>query len=210
MGGRRAALVILVVGALFAPRTLNAQVVAEPALLTSGAATIETFQIYIAFPNNSFVLGGMIRFPVTAGVDIGGRAGLWAIDDASDTPYAGADLRYGLLSRALSSAGALNLSFNVGVGVSEPGSTVWKIPLGFIAGLGFGPNGGTVELYGHPRVELGISSGVDESDTALLLDFGALFNILPPLAATAALRFGDGLFSEGDQAVFALSAFWRL
>ncbi len=210
MGGRGAALVILVAGASLAPRALNAQVVAERALLTPVAATSETFQIYIAFPENSFVLGGMIRFPVTSDVDIGGRAGLWAIDDVSDTPYAGADLRYGLLSRALSSAGALNLSFNVGIGVSEPGPTVWKVPLGFIAGIGFGPKGETIELYGHPRVELGFSSGADASDSALLLDFGALFNISPPLAAMAALRFGDGVFDEGDHAVFALSAFWRL
>ena len=83
----------------------NAQVVAEPALLTAGIPEEETLIVYASLAENSYVLGGMIRFPVGFEVDVGGRAGLWLVDDTDDTPFAGVDARYGLLVRPLISGG---------------------------------------------------------------------------------------------------------
>lgn len=189
----------------------SAQVVAEPAMLTAGVPSAETFQAYIAIPENSFVLGGMIRFPVSDAVDLGGRAGLWFIDGGEDTPFAGGDLRYGLLSRRLSPGGGLlNLSFDVGLGISDPGETVWKIPLGFITGLGFSLAGGDSEIFAHPRFDIGMSSGDDSFDAGLLLDVGGVFTVRPPLAVTISFRFGEGPFGEGDNLVLGLGAIWRL
>lgn len=193
------------------PSRASAQVVAEPAMLTAGVPSAETFQAYIAIPENSIVLAGMIRFPVSDAVDLGGRAGLWFIDDVDDTPFVGGDLRYGLLSRQLSPGGGLlNLSFDVGLGVSDPGRTIWKIPLGFITGLGFTLAGGDSEVFAHPRFDIGLSSGDDSFDAALLLDVGGVFTIQPPLAATISIRFGEGPFAEGDNVVVGLGAAWRL
>ncbi len=211
-GTRLAATLGIVWAAFFIVRAdARAQVVAEPALLAAGVPASETFDVYVAFPENSYVLGGMIRFPVTADVDIGGRAGLWLIDDADDTPFAGIDLRYALLSRPLSPGGGqLNLAFDVGVGVSEPGPTVWKIPVGFIVGLGFVLAGGDSEVFVHPRFDLGVSSGDDDFSAGLLLDVGGIFTIKPPLGVIIDLRFGDGPFAEGNQVVIALGSVWRL
>ena len=50
----------------------QAQVVPEPAMLTARVPITETFQAYVAFPDNSFVMGGMIRFPITRDADLGG------------------------------------------------------------------------------------------------------------------------------------------
>lgn len=209
---RTSAAIALTGVALFsAPRAGAGQVVAEPALLTAGVPTAETFSLYLALPENSYVLGGMIRFPLAADVDVGARAGLWLIDDGDDTPFVGADLRYGLLSRPLAPGGGqLSLAFDVGLGVSEPGVTVWKIPVGFIAGIGFRLAGGDSEIFIHPRGELGISSGDDDFDSALVLDVGGIFTIQSPLAAFIDLRFGDGPFSEGEKTVLALGVVWRL
>ncbi|NIQ56062.1 MAG: hypothetical protein GWN85_22095, partial [Gemmatimonadetes bacterium] len=79
---------------------------------------------------------------------IGGRAGIWfAGDGGDDNPYLGGDIRYGLLSRPLApSGGELNLSFAVGIGASDPGPTIWRIPVGFITGLGFGAEGDKIEV----------------------------------------------------------------
>ncbi len=196
---------------LLAGADARGQVVAEPALLPAGVPVSETFDLYVAFPENSYVLGGMIRFPVTVDVDIGGRAGLWLIDNADDTPFAGLDLRYALLSRPLSPGGGqLNLAFDVGVGVSEPGPTVWKIPVGFIVGLGFQLAGGDSEVFVHPRFDLGVSSGADDFSAGLLLDVGGVFTIKPPLGVILDLRFGDGPFAEGDQVVIAVGSVWRI
>jgi hypothetical protein len=187
------------------------QVVAEPAMLTAGIPAGETFLPYVAIPDNGFVLAGMIRFPLSAEVDIGGRAGLWLIDDAKDTPFAGADLRYGLLGRTLSDGGGLlNLSFDIGVGVSEPGPTLWKVPVGFIAGIGFKLAGGDSEIFAFPRFELGISSGDTSTDTALLLDVGGVFTLTQSLGAMFDFRFGNGVFFEGESVVIGLGAIWRL
>ena len=133
----------------------QAQVVPEPAMLTARVPITETFQAYVAFPDNSFVMGGMIRFPITRDADLGGRAGLWIIDDASDTPFAGADL---------------------------PAT--------------------------HAHAEDG--ENPSGSDAALLLDVGALFPIAQSLGANVSIRFGDGLFDEGDQIVVGLGATWQL
>jgi hypothetical protein len=153
----------------------------------------------------------MIRFPISAEVDIGARAGLWLIDNAKDTPFAGADLRYGLLGRTLSDGGGLlNLSFDIGVGISEPGPTVWKFPIGFPTGIGFRLAGGDSEIFAFPRLEFGVSSGDPSTDTALLLDVGGVFTITPSLGAMLDFRFGNGLFAEGDQVVIGLGAIWRL
>jgi hypothetical protein len=180
-------------------------------MLTAGIPAGETFIPYIVFPQNSYVIAGMIRFPVADDVDIGGRAGLWLIDDSGDTPYAGADVRWGLLARQLSSGGGLfNLSFDFGLGVSDPGETVWKIPVSFLAGIGFRLAGGDSEIFAGPRVELGITSGEDSTDTALLLDVGGLFSITPSLGVMLDLRFGNGIFGEGDQVVIGLGGAWRL
>ena len=189
----------------------GAQVVAEPAMLTAGVPSGETFAAYLAFPDNSFVIGGMIRIPVARDVDIGGRAGLWLLDGGEDKPYAGADLRYGLFSRPLSPEGGAQLSFtfDVGLGVGDPGPTVWKLPVGFIAGVGFGMRGGDAEIFAHPRLELGLAGGGD-SDVELLFDLGGLFPITPIFGVMPVLRFGDGVFGEGDQIVFGLAGVWRL
>lgn len=188
-----------------------AQVVAEPAMLTAGVPAGETFEAYVAFPDNSLAIGGMIRIPVARDVDIGGRAGLWLIDGGEDKPYAGADLRYGLFSRPLSPGGGgqLSFTFNVGLGVGDPGPTVWKLPLGFIGGVGFGMRGGDAEIFAHPRLELGLAGGGD-SDVELMLDVGAVFPINPIFGLMPVLRFGDGVFGEGDQIVFGLAGVWRL
>jgi hypothetical protein len=153
----------------------------------------------------------MLRFPVSDDVDIGGRAGLWVIDDAKDSPFAGGDLRYNLLSRPLSPGGGqLALSFDVGLGVSDPGATVWKIPIGFIAGIGFVLAGGDSEIFVHPRFDLGLSSGADSFDAKLLLDVGGLFSITQSMGAMLDVRFGEGPYAEGDQVVLALGVAWRL
>ncbi len=213
MGGRQRAATAVIAGAIFIAGFQNAegQVVAEPALITAGFPGTETFKAYLAFPANSYVLGGMIRFPLSYNVDIGGRAGLWFIDDGDDTPFAGGDVRFGLLARPLSSGGGmLNLSFDVGLGVSEPGPTVWKIPVGFPTGIGFSLSGGASEVFAFPRIELGASSGEDDLDIALLLDLGGQFAITPTLSAMLDIRFGNGLFEEGSQIVPAVAAAWRL
>jgi hypothetical protein len=192
-------------------RDVCGQVVAEPAMLTAGIPTTEVFMPYLAFPENAYVLGGMIRFPVGNDVDVGGRAGLWLIDDAKDSPFVGGDLRYNLLSRPLSPGGGqLALSFDVGLGVSDPGVTIWKIPVGFIAGIGFVLAGGDSEIFVHPRFDLGLSSGEDSFDAALLLDVGGLFSITPTMGAMLGIRFGEGPYAEGDQVALALGVAWRL
>ena len=196
---------------LFGARGVHAQVVAEPAMLTAGVPTSETFLPYVAFPQNAVVVGGMIRFPIADDVDVGGRAGLWLIDDARDTPFAGADLRYGLLGRTLTDGGGLlNLSFDVGIGISEPGPTIWKFPVGFIAGIGFKLAGGDSEIFTFPRLEFGVGSGELNTDTALLLDVGAVFTITRQIGAMLDFRFGKGNFGEGEDVVIGLGAIWRL
>ncbi len=213
MGGSRKLLATALAAACFVvgTRDVSGQVVAEPALLTAGIPTTEVFLPYVAFPENAYVLGGMLRFPVSDDVDIGGRAGLWLIDDSRDTPFAGGDLRYNLLSRPLSPGGGqLALSFDVGVGVSDPGATVWKIPVGFIAGIGFVLAGGDSEIFVHPRFDLGLSSGEDDFDAALLLDVGGLFSITRSMGVLIDVRFGQGPYQEGDQVVLGLGAAWRI
>jgi hypothetical protein len=213
MGQKRRTAAAAFAGALFllAGTEGSAQIVAEPAFLTAGVPDSEVFLPYLAFPENSYVIGGMLRFPVGSDVDIGGRAGLWLIDDSKDTPYAGADLRYELFSRQLDPGGGqLALSFDVGLGVSDPNVTVWKVPLGFIAGIGFKLAGGDSEIFANPRVELGMSSGDDDFDSALLLDLGGLFTIKPPMGVMLSIRFGQGVFLEGDKAVLGIGVGWRL
>ncbi|HSG81271.1 MAG TPA: hypothetical protein VLC48_03400 [Gemmatimonadota bacterium] len=209
----RTTVVMALAGALAASGAGSgyAQVVSEPAMITAGIPAGETFLPYIAVPENSFVFGGMIRFPVSAEVDIGARAGLWLIDNSKDTPFAGADLRYGLLGRTLSDGGGLlNLSLDIGVGISEPGATVWKFPVGFPTGIGFRLAGGDSEIFVFPRLEFGISSGEPSTDTALLLDLGGVFTVTPSLGAMLDFRFGNGVFGEGDKVVIGLGAIWRL
>jgi hypothetical protein len=213
MGGSRRLLatVLAAAGFLAGATDARAQVVAEPALLTAGIPTTEVFLPYVAFPKNAYVLGGMLRFPVSDDVDIGGRAGLWLIDGSRDTPFAGGDLRYNLLSRPLSPGGGqLALSFDVGVGVSDPDATVWKIPVGFIAGIGFVLAGGDSEIFVHPRFDVGLSSGEDDLDAALLLDVGGLFSITRSMGVLIDVRFGQGPYEEGDQVVLGLGAAWTL
>ncbi len=214
MGGIARRVAAGLAGAFLTASTLaEAQVVSEPALLTAGIPAAETFQpyVYVAFPENAFVIGGMIRVPMDEDVDVGGRAGLWLIDDSDDTPYAGLDVRYSLLARPLNPGGGqLSLSFAVGIGASDPGPTVWKVPLGFPVGIGFSLAGGDSEVFVHPRFELGVSSGDDEFDTGLLLDLGGIFSLTPTLGGLIDIRFGEGPFREGDQAVVALGAVWRL
>lgn len=213
MGGLRATTVAALAGTSFfiSVEVGEAQVVAEPALLTAGIPESEIFLPYIAFPQNSFVIGGMLRFPVGMDVDIGARAGLWLIDDGKDSPYAGVDVRWGLLGRQLDPGGGLfAVSFDTGIGVSDPGPTVWKVPIGFIAGIGFRLGGGDSEIFANPRAELVVSSGDDDFDSALLLDVGALLSIKERLAALLDFRFGKGVFGEGDNVVVAIGLSWRL
>lgn len=192
--------------------TATAQVVAEPAFLTARVPDSEVLIPYIAFPSSSFVIAGMLRFPVTADIDIGGRAGLWSINNSKDTPYAGADMRYALMERPMNSSGStqLLLSFDVGLGLSDPGPTVWKIPVGVIAGIGFDLAGGQSEVYANPRFEFGISSGSDSTDGALVLDVGGLFTIKQNIGAMIAIRFGQEIFSGGDKAVVGLGLAWTI
>jgi hypothetical protein len=211
MGGIRRAAAAVLAGACFfvSVEAGSAQVVAEPALLTAGVPSSETLLPYIAF-NDDAAIGGMIRIPVTDDVDIGGRAGVW-FTSANNTPYAGADVRWGLLARTLSDGGGLlNLSFATGIGLSEPSSTVWKIPVGFIAGLGFRLAGGDSEIFVHPRLEFGISSGDPNTDSALTLDVGGAFSVTERAAALIDLRFGNGIFGETDNVVVVVGAIWRL
>jgi len=213
MGGSRKVLAAAMAAACFVVGTRDAsgQVVAEPALLTAGIPVTEVFLPYIAIPDRAVVVGGMLRFPIGDDVDIGGRAGLWVIDGAKDSPFAGGDLRYNLLSRPLSPGGGqLALSFDVGLGVSDPGVTVWKIPVGFIAGIGFVLAGGDSEIFVHPRFDLALSSGEDSFDAELLLDVGGLFSITRSMGAMLDVRFGEGPYAEGDQVVLALGVAWRL
>jgi hypothetical protein len=195
---------------LYTAASARAQVVAEPAFLTAGVPSGETFLPYLALPENALVLGGMLRFPVNDDVDIGGRAGLALVDNGEDTPFVGADVRYALLGRTLEGGGLLHLSFDVGVGLSDPGVTIWKVPLGFIAGVGFRLAGGDSEIFTHPRLEFGISSGDDSTDSALALDFGGVFTISPRLGFMVDFRFGNGVYEEGDQVVVGLGALWRI
>ncbi|MGD2151913.1 MAG: hypothetical protein PVG79_01515 [Gemmatimonadales bacterium] len=213
MGGSRKVLATVMAAACFlvGTRDVSGQVVAEPALLTAGIPVTEVFLPYIAIPDHAIVVGGMLRFPISDDVDIGGRAGLWVIDNAKDSPFAGGDLRYNLLSRPLSPGGGqLALSFDVGLGVSDPGVTVWKIPVGFIAGIGFVLAGGDSEIFVHPRFDLALSSGEDSFDAELLLDVGGLFSITRSMGAMLDVRFGEGPYAEGDQVVLALGVAWRL
>lgn len=213
MGGaeRAATIALASVAFIVGAQRSDAQVVAEPALLTAGVPTTETFLPYLAFPENAYVLGGMIRFAVSADVDIGGRAGMWLRDNADDTPFAGADVRYGLLARPLDPGGGqLNLAFAFGLGLSKPSETVWKVPVGVIAGIGFQLAGGDSEIFVHPRLELGISSGDDSTDSTLVLDLGGVFSITQQMGVVLDLRFGDGIYGEGDKAAIALGAIWRI
>ena len=117
----------------------------------------------------------------------------------------------GLLGRPLKPGGGeLSLALNFGVGVSDPGRTTWKFPFGFIVGIDFGLGPGDAELFANPRLELGVRSNPSGSDAALLLDVGALFPIAQSLGANVSIRFGDGLFDEGDQIVVGLGATWQL
>jgi hypothetical protein len=196
MGGIRRAAATALAGAclVLGFDTGFAQVVAEPALLTAGVPSI----------------GGMIRFPIADDVDIGGRAGVW-FTGAKDSPYVGADLRYGLFGRTFSDGGGLfNLTFATGIGLSEPSSTVWKIPVGFIAGIGFRMAGGDSELFTHPRLEFGISSGDPSTDAALTLDVGGVFSVSERAGAVLDLRFGNGIFGETDNVVVVIGGIWRL
>jgi len=214
MGGFRRAAAAALVGAtlLFCLESASAQAVAEPALLTARVPDSEVFIPYIAFPSGSFVVGGMLRFPVTTDIDIGGRAGLWSINNSKDSPFIGGDMRYALLARPLDSQGStqLALSFDVGLGLSDPGPTVWKIPVGIIAGVDFKLAGGDSEIYANPRFEFGISSGSDSTDSALLLDVGGLFTFRPNMGVLVAIRFGDGVFFEGDKVVLGLGLSWTI
>lgn len=211
MGGIRKAAATALAGAflILGFETGFAQVVAEPALLTAGVPSSETLIPYIAF-NDDLAIGGMIRFPIADDVDIGGRAGVW-FTGAKDSPYVGADLRYGLFGRTFSDGGGLfNLTFATGIGLSEPSSTVWKIPVGFIAGIGFRMAGGDSELFTHPRLEFGISSGDPSTDAALTLDVGGVFSVSDRAGAVLDLRFGNGIFGETDNVVVVIGGIWRL
>jgi len=213
MGGvtRAATVALASVAFVVGVEQADAQVVAEPALLTAGVPTGETFLPYVTFPENSYVLGGMIRIVVADDVDIGGRAGMWLRDDADDSPFAGADVRYALFARSLDPGGGqLNLAFAFGLGLSEPGATVWKIPVGVIAGIGFRLAGGDSEIFTHPRLEFGISSGDDSTDSALVLDVGGVFSLTERMGAVLDFRFGDGIYVEGDDVAIALGAIWRI
>lgn len=213
MGGARRVATVALAGVAFVvgPRRGDAQVVAEPALLTAGVPASETFLPYVAVPEDAYVLGGMIRFAVSDDVDIGGRAGMWLRDNADDTPFAGADVRYGLLTRPLDPGGGqLNLAFAFGLGLSKPSDTVWKLPVGVIAGIGFQLAGGDSEIFVHPRVEVGISSGDDSTDSALVLDLGGVFTITQQMGVVLDFRFGQGIYGEGDNVAIALGAIWRI
>ena len=193
------------------PSSAAAQVIPEPTMLTARVPQTETFQAYFALPSNSFAFAGMLRIPVARDVDIGGRAGLWLIDDRKDAPFVGIDLRYGLLGRPLDPGGAqLSVALDFGAGVSDPGRTLWKFPIGLIVGFDFGLGPGDAEIFVNPRIEVGIATNPAETDAALLLDLGALIPLTPKFGGQIGLRFGDGNFFEGDKTVLALGGVWRI
>jgi hypothetical protein len=164
-------------------------------------------QAYVAVPENEFLLGGHLRFAILDELDLGARAGVSFVDAADDYVFVGGDARYALIGQRFSRIGpTFSLSFHGGLGVrSQSGLTRWKVPLGFPTGLSFGLADGSLELYTHPRLELGFQSGgADESDLGLAMDVGAFWQTGRVLGILAAVRFGNGIFNEPDDGVFAL------
>jgi hypothetical protein len=184
----------------------RAQVAPEPSVVTADLTGRNVVQAHVAVPRNQFVLGGMLRFALFDDLDLGARVGSGFVDGAEDYVYVGGDGRYALLGQQFGRGGpAFNLSFHGGLGVrSSESLTRWKLPVGFPAGLTFPLVRGALEIYTHPRLELGFQNVGDESDLALLLDFGAQWRTPGALLVLAAIRFGDGIFDEGDRGVFTL------
>lgn len=187
--------------------SVRAQVATEPSMVTAHLYGANEVQAYFAVPENEFLLGGHIRFALANDLDLGGRAGVSFVDGADDYVFVGGDGRYALIGQRLSGAGpTFNLSFHGGLGVrSQSGLTRWKIPLGFPTGLTFGLVSGSLEVFTHPRLEIGFQNeGLDDSDLALAVDVGAFWQTGPVLGILAAVRFGNGIFNEPDTGVLAV------
>ena len=196
----------LALGALLLASTAaSAQVAPEPSMTTADLYGSHLIQAHFAVPQNQFLLGGMLRFPLTDDFDLGARAGVGFVEGSDDYVWIGGDGRYALIAQQLTGAGpSYNLTFHTGLGVvTGSGLTRWKIPVGFPTGLTFGLVRGSLEIYTHPRLELGFQSGAgDDSDLAVTIDLGGYWRTGSALGVIAAIRFGDGIFGEGDRGVF--------
>ncbi len=82
--------------------------------------------------------------------------------------------------------------------------TLWRLPVGFPAGLTFPLVRGNLEIFTHPRLEFGFRNVGDESDLGLLVDVGGFWQTGSVLGLIVDVRFGNGLFEEGNQGVFGL------
>lgn len=194
---------------LGAAASAPAQVAPEPSMVSAHLHGVNQAQAYFALPKNEFLLGGHLRFAVLDELDLGARAGISFVDGADDYVFVGGDGRYALIGQRFSAVGpTFNLSLHGGLGVrSQSGLTRWKIPLGFPTGLTFGLADGSIEVFTHPRLELGFQSGgADDSDLGLAVDVGAFWQTGAVLGILADIRFGNGIFDESDNAVFALGA----
>ncbi|MBI4512622.1 MAG: hypothetical protein HY702_00790 [Gemmatimonadetes bacterium] len=189
----------------------RAQVSAEPAFVGARIPDGSTAQAYTVFssrsPRDQFLFAGMLRFGVSQDVDIGGRAGVAVVGGGEDYVYAGAEARYGLVHERLTRAGlGFDLTLHGGLGVSSPGDlTRWKIPLGLPGGLTFPFVRGPLEIFAHPRLEVGLQNRGDREDVALVMDVGAYWQVGPVFGGLLDARVGDGVFDEGNRAMVGLS-----
>lgn len=190
---------------LLASAAASAQVAPEPSMTTADLHGSYLVQAHLAVPEDQFLLGGMLRFPITEDLDLGARVGVGFVDGGEDYVWIGGDGRYALITQRFTGAGpTYNLTFHSGLGVvTGSGLTRWKIPVGFPTGLTFGLVSGSLEVYTHPRLELGFQSGAgDDSDLAVTIDLGGHWRTGSTLGVLAAVRFGDGIFDESDRGVF--------
>lgn len=191
---------------LVATTNAPAQVGPEPSLVTADLYGANVAQASLAVPKNQVLLGGMLRFPLFDDLDLGARAGVGFVDGGNDYVYVGGDARYGLIGQRLTGVGpSFNLTFHSGAGVqSASGLTRWKIPIGFPTGLTFPLVKGSLEIFTHPRLELGFQNLSEKSDAALTIDLGGYWLAGPVLGILADVRFGSGIFDEPDAGVFAV------
>lgn len=184
----------------------SAQVAPEPSMVTAELYGSSLVQAYFAVPENQFLLGAMLRFPLFDDFDLGARAGVGFVDGGEDHVFVGGDARYALIGQRLTAVGpTFNVTFHSGLGVlSASGLTRWKIPIGFPTGLTFPLVNGSVEIFTHPRLDVGFQNGGgDESDLAITIDVGGHWQAGDVLGLLVGVRFGDGIFDESDQGVFA-------
>ncbi len=202
----RAARIAAALTLLGLPPSAHAQVAPEPSFVTAELYGSNLVQAHFSVPENQFVLGGILRFPLLDDFDLGARINVGFVDGGDDYVAIGGDGRYALVSEGFGARGpAFNLTFHGGVGVlTSDAVTLWRLPVGFPAGLTFPLVRGNLEIFTHPRLEFGFRNVGDESDLGLLVDVGGFWQTASVLGLIVAVRFGNGLFEEGNQGVFGL------